>query len=164
MAGQQADTRTNAPTKRQKRGQKGSSDNVLDEAGPEDVQADAAPPRQVVQTKKRTTKPKFTKLRNPIAQQLCKLISEQALVSEAETRKVLDALVLQAADQLRKTGRFKLHGLANFKRKATQERPEQYKNICGKQVLLKARPAGQKVHVTVSKLLKDASSDEAHEH
>ena len=97
---------------------------------------------QAPMTKNKQGRPTFAK-------RLTKHIADECVVHEEIVQKVLDALEKLAAEALKQNGMYKLN-FAVMKLRMKQARPEREKNVCGKVVTLKEKPATKvvKMHAT----------------
>jgi len=85
---------------------------------------------------------------------LYKAIADKTKGDADNVKTVFDALFDLIVDQLRGEGKFIIPGILRFKIKATKARVETKRKLLGKEVTLKAKPAGKKLLTTAMKQLK----------
>ena len=92
------------------------------------------------------------------AAELENAIADAAELPPKNVKSLLEALRDVAAKRLRETNVFKLHGVVLIRRRKTPAREQTTRSIFGKDVVLRARPAGQKITAVAVKPLYTAVS------
>ena len=90
------------------------------------------------------------------AAELQNAIADASGLQPKDAKLFLEALRTVAAKRLRDTNVFKLHGMVVLRKKRTPPRHEGWKTMFGKEVPLKAKPAGNKITAVVPKQIYDA--------
>ena len=90
------------------------------------------------------------------AAELQNAIADASGLPPKDAKRFLEALRDVAANNLRETNVFKLHNIVLIRMRKTSPRNAVTKAMFGKEVVLPARPAGQKITAVAVKLLYDA--------
>ena len=144
------------------KGLAGAGEAEVPASAPDGPATAAVPKRAMKAAPKRRAKgaakdKKETAKEKKAASQFHDTIAEKTGVTKEDVEKVIKAVLDQGVAALKEKGSFRFQGMVLFRLKKTAARPAKTKSMFGKEVLLKAKPAGQKLFSTPLKQFKQAA-------